>query len=63
MSNFIKHIKNFFSDDNFRGNYKKHIFKKRSRHDMNFELNDNFIGKEPKHITRFEDDDNFRGEI
>ena len=61
MSDFVKHIKNFFSDDNFRGGFVKHIFIKKSRHDTNFELNDNFIGFKIKHITPFRDDDNFRG--
>ena len=60
-SKFIKHIRGFEEDDNHRG-FKKHNFVKKSRHDKNFELNDNFIQGKPKHITNFESDDNFRGE-
>ena len=55
MSDFIKHILDFEADDNFRGNYLKHLVKD------NFEMQDNFIADKPKHILDFEADDNFMG--
>ena len=61
-SDFIKHVKGFEEDDNNRG-FKKHTFKKKSRYDKNFELDDNFIQGKSKHILNFESDDNFRGRV